>query len=49
MLVHTSEAKLEEVNARRCKEVVIKILNLCDGLSLALNGAGASLRYLRER
>ncbi|CDF38978.1 WD40-repeat containing protein [Chondrus crispus] len=49
MLVHASEANGEEVYDARCKEAVGEILKMCGGLPLALNVAGTSVRYMRER
>ncbi|CDF36606.1 WD40-repeat containing protein [Chondrus crispus] len=49
MLVHASEANREEVDNARCKEAVREILEMCGGLPLALNVAGTSVRYMRER
>ncbi|CDF36609.1 WD40-repeat containing protein [Chondrus crispus] len=49
MLVHASEASREEVDNARCKEAVREILEMCGGLPLALNVAGTSVRYMRER
>ncbi|CDF36539.1 NB-ARC protein [Chondrus crispus] len=49
MLVHASEANGEEVDDARCKEAVGEILKMCGGLPLALNVAGTSVRYMRER
>ncbi|CDF38963.1 WD40-repeat containing protein [Chondrus crispus] len=49
MLVHASEANGEEVDDVRCKEAVGEILKMCGGLPLALNVAGTSVRYVRER
>ncbi|CDF40200.1 WD40-repeat containing protein [Chondrus crispus] len=49
MLVHASGANREEVDDARCKEAVSEILKMCGGLPLALNVAGTSVRYMRER
>ena len=49
MLVHASEASRVEVDEARCKEAVGEILEMCGGLPLALNGAGTSVSYMRER
>ncbi|CDF34217.1 WD40-repeat containing protein [Chondrus crispus] len=49
MLVHASEANRDEVDDARCKEAVGEILEMCGGLPLALNVAGTSVRYMRER
>ncbi|CDF34773.1 unnamed protein product [Chondrus crispus] len=49
MLVHASEANGKEVDDARCKEAVGEILKMCGGLPLALNVAGTSVRYMRER
>ncbi|CDF39810.1 WD40-repeat containing protein [Chondrus crispus] len=49
MLVHASEANRGEVDDARCKEAVSEILEMCGGLPLALNVAGTSVRYMRER
>ncbi|CDF32725.1 NB-ARC and TPR repeat-containing protein [Chondrus crispus] len=49
MLVHASAANREEVDDTRCKEAVGEILEMCGGLPLALNVAGTSVRYMRER
>ncbi|CDF33339.1 WD40-repeat containing protein [Chondrus crispus] len=49
MLAHASEANGEEVDDARCKEAVSEILKMCGGLPLALNVAGTSVRYMRDR
>ncbi|CDF38694.1 WD40-repeat containing protein [Chondrus crispus] len=49
MLVHASGANRGEVEDARCKEAVSEILGMCGGLPLALNVAGTSVRYMRER
>ena len=49
MHVHASEASRDDVDDARCKGDVDEILEICGGLRFALNGAGTSVRYMRER